>query len=577
MAWARRVAAGAARAASAVAARPPRAAAVAAGAVAAAAGVAGCAGLPSPPPPPPAPSLPGRAAAVADLVAALVDALGPDAVVTDPDVLATYSRDAWSPHSGPPPDAVVHPRDTAGVAAAVRACAARRVPVIARGGGTSLEGHTVPVYRGVVIDTSALDGVVVRAGDMDATVGAGVRWEALNAALAGTGLTFPMDPGPGAAVGGMVGTGCSGTNAVRHGAMKANVLSLTVVLPDGAVVATGRRARKSAAGYDLTSLFVGSEGTLGIVTEATIRLAPVPEVTAVAVVPFPSVTAASAAVGDVVRAGVGVGAAELLDAPMMRAVNAASGFSYAPTPHLFFKLSGPAAKVDADAAAVASIAASRGAAAFTVATDPAAAARLWEARKVALWSAAAMDPARKIATTDVCVPVSRLPDLMAAGEAAAAASGLAVYAVAHAGDGNAHHFIAFSPTEPAEVAAAAALNAALVRAALAMDGTCTGEHGVGLGKQKYLAEEFGEGALDVMRAIKAAIDPAGIMNPGKKLPARGGGRAGAPAGAGAGAGAGAVHVGAAAGGPGALVRLGLLPACDCEAGHRRVVDDACQA
>jgi D-lactate dehydrogenase (cytochrome) len=515
-------------------------------------------------------------------------------VLTASDELAPYGHDLYSYHSGPPPDVVVLPTSTEQVAAVVRVCAERRVPLVPRGSGTSLEGHTTTPYRGVVLDLTRLQSVVIRPEDGDVTVGAGVVWGDLNARLAPLGLFFPMDPGPGASIGGMVGTCCSGTNAVRYGTMKQHVLQLTVVLPDGSVVRTGSRAKKSVAGYDLTSLFVGSEGTLGVVTEATLRLSPLPEEVAVAVVPFPSVRAASDAVAAVVRAGVQVGAVELLDAPMIAAVNSQSGFSYPATPHLFFKFTGSHAKVVDDSARVERLVRLHGGGAVAVAADAAGRERLWEARKVALWSAAAMDPSRKIATTDVCVPVSRLPDLMAAAEAESAASALRIYAVAHAGDGNVHHFIAFDPNVPSEQAEARRLNGAFVRAAVGMGGTCTGEHGVGVGKVEYARRELGEGAVRLMQAIKGAIDPHNIMNPGKKVPmavvgrtggggdgrvaqggqGRGGeGEARAAQGgqAGAGPATGSLHsVGVGPWGEGEDEALTLTLACDCEGGHRRV-------
>jgi len=352
----------------------------------------------------------------------------------------------------------------------------------------------------------------------------------------------------------MVGTGCSGTNAFRYGTMRANVVSLTAVLADGSVVRTGARARKTSAGYDLTSLLVGSEGTLALVTEATLRLHPIPAHTAVAVCSFPSVRAACDAVLAVTLAGVQVGAVELLDAPAIAAVNAQAGFTYPPAPHLFFKFSGGStARVAADAEAAQACVAAAGGSSFAWTADAAGQARLWGARKEALWSVAAQDPGRRVATTDVCVPVSRLPDLMAAmeahvAEAAAPDAGgdsgggpprrphLSVAAVAHAGDGNAHHFLLFDPADPAEAAEAKGLSAFLVHAAQAMGGTCTGEHGVGVGKTQYLEAEYGAEGLAAMRAIKAALDPSGIMNPGKKLPAPpeahsgGGGRADATSG-----------------------------------------------
>lgn len=498
-----------------------------------------------------------------DLVSALQFAVGQDNVIVDAEERARYGRDDWSYHSGPPPDVVVTPRTTEAVAAAVKVCAARRVPIVPRGAGTSLEGHTTTPHRGVVIDLTHMDRTIaVRPDDLDCTVEAGVRWQELNAHLAQHGLFFPMDPGPGASIGGMCGTGCSGTNAVRYGTMKANVISLTVVLPDGSVMKTASRARKSSAGYDLTSLIIGSEGTLGIVTEATLKLQAVPAETAVAVCAFPSIRAASDAVRDTMRTGVGCGAIELLDAPMIHAVNVQSGFDYPARPHVFFKFAGSSGKVADDASTVEAIVSRHGGSAFQWTRDAAGKERLWEARKVALWSAGAMDHGRKIATTDVCVPISRMPDLMATFEETAASSPLKVYAVGHVGDGNAHHFIAFNPDDPEEVAEARRLNSTLVHTAIGMGGTCTGEHGTGVGKLPYLAEELGEGNLAVMRAVKAALDPLGIMNPGKKVPPLG------PHGH-AGAGhqqAGTGHDKAAGHG---LLTMELAGACDCVAGYKR--------
>jgi len=409
------------------------------------------------------------------------------------------------------------------VSAVLRACSALGLPVIARGGGTSLEGHTmVRGGRGaLVLDLSRMDAVLaVRPDDLDCTVQAGVRWQELNKQLAPLGLFFAVDPGPGACVGGMVGTGCSGTNAMRHGTMRANVVALEAVLADGSLVKTASRARKSSAGYDLTGLLTGSEGTLAVVTAATLRLQPLPAATAVAVSSFASVREAAACAAALLRAGVPVTAVELLDAPMVGAVNAQSGFAYPPQPLLLLKLAGAsAARVADDARRVEALAAEHGGSAFAFADDAAGRERLWEARKVALWSAGAQHPGKSVATTDVCVPLSRLPDLLADFEAVSRGSALPVYAVAHAGDGNAHHFIVFDADAPAEVAEAKRLNSLLVRRAIALEGTCTGEHGTGVGKLQYLEEELGAGNLRVMRAIKRALDPQGLLNGGKKVPA----------------------------------------------------------
>ena len=500
--------------------------------------------LPSLPPPPPPSPPPPPDWQTRTLLAGLRAILGEDAVLSSPEDTAAYARDAHSYHAGPPPTAVARAGCSAHVTGVVRLCGALGVPLVARGGGTSLEGHTTPPASGrsVVLDLSRLDRVLaVRPGDMDATAQAGVTWGALNAAAAPHGLMFAVDPGPGACLGGMVATGCSGTNAARYGVMRANTLSLRAVAADGGELVTGGRARKSSAGYDLTSLLHASEGTLGIVTEVTVRLHPLPAALGVAAASFESVRAACAAVGDALRAGLPLAAAELLDEAMVATLNEqrAAGLPRAPT--VLFKLSGSAPAVAADAAALRAIVCGAGSAGsaggggggggvsacapggarnWVFSSDARRGAELWEARKVALWAAAEAEPGRVLATTDVCVPLSALPELLAAMEAQVAAGPLAarVRAVAHAADGNAHHFIAYDQHSPEEVAEARRLQAALVAAALALDGTCTGEHGVGVGKVRFLRDEFSPRTLQAMRDIKRALDPQGLLNPGKKLP-----------------------------------------------------------
>jgi D-lactate dehydrogenase (cytochrome) len=443
----------------------------------------------------------------------------PEAYSLDADELAVYGRDLYSYHSGPGPNVVVFPRDTADVSAVVKLCGKYRIPVVARGSGTSLEGHATTPLRGCCVDLHRMDALLqLRPADLDATVQPGISWQELNRHLAPHRLFFPVDPGPGASIGGMCATNASGTNATRYGPMKNNVLNVTAVMADGSVIRTGTRARKTSAGYDLTSLLLGSEGTLAIVTEVTVRLSHVPPKTAVAGCNFPSIRAASACTLALMQSGVQVGAVELLDAPMIDAVNVQSGFQYPVRPHLFFKLSGSEAKVADDAELLKSLVAAHGGADFEWTQDEAGQHRLWEARKVALWSAAAMDTAKKIATTDVCVPLSRMPDLMAAMEEESRRSPLRVYAVGHVGDGNAHHFIAFDPLEPGELREAKRLNSFLVKKAIEMGGTSTGEHGIGAGKRDYLPLEYGPEAVAVMQAIKRALDPLAILNPGKKLP-----------------------------------------------------------
>lgn len=442
--------------------------------------------------------------------------------------LEHYGQDQYSFHSGPAPDVAVIAKDTGQVSAILKAAHKFRIPVTARAGGTSLEGHGTTPFRGLVCDFSHMDRVLaVRPGDLDCTVQAGVGWQELNVHLSPYGLFFPVDPGPGAKIGGMVGTGASGTAACKHLPMKANVLSLTVVLADGTVVKTASRARKSVSSYDLTSLFIASEGTLGVVTEATLRLVHTPKTTKIALVAFPDITSACTAVTDLMASGVGstLGAVELLDAPMMHAVNVQRGFSYPETPHLIFKLTGSETAVADAASALAVLSKQHKGGELAVSKDKESADKLWEARKVALWSAQAMYPEKKVCTTDVCVPLSALPQLMHEFEAfrdtCAAEAGtphLPVYAVAHAGDGNAHHFILFNPVHDAEVKQCKRLGKFLVDTAIALGGTCTGEHGVGLGKLQYVEQELGPGAVEVMRRIKAALDPDGILNPGKKVP-----------------------------------------------------------
>lgn len=470
-------------------------------------------------------------------------------VVTDEDERGYYAsvpHVSW--HVGSPPSAVVIPRSTEEVAAVVRACAARGVALVCRAGGTSVEGQCLPPLQQahalpldgactppqasllgryapvVVLDVSRMRSVLaVYAEDLTARVQPGVGWEELGTALAPYGLTFPVDPGPGACVGGMVGTGCSGTHACRHGAMKANVLSLTAVAADGTVFRTGTRARKSVSGLDLTSLLVGSEGTLGVVTEATLRLAPLPERTLVAVSTFDSTRAACSAVASAVRAGVRLGSAELLDARMARVIAArdASLLPAGGVAHVLWKLEGFPASVDDDAERVRALAASAGARTWTAASGPDGSA-LWEARKTALYSVQAAHPGSSVTTCDVCVPLSSLPALLEEFEgherdlkSCGAPQVAGVCVVAHAADGNAHHLIAHTPEQ---APAAAALADWLARAAIRLGGTCTGEHGVGETKLKYLDEELGPGNARVARAIKSALDPHGILNPGKKIP-----------------------------------------------------------
>jgi len=354
----------------------------------------------------------------------------------------------------------------------------------------------------------------VRPEDMDVTVQAGVTRKQLNAHLRDTGLFFPIDPGADASLGGMAATRASGTNAVRYGTMRENVLSLTVVLADGRVIRTGGRARKSSAGYDLTRLFVGSEGTLGLITEVTLRLQGIPEATVAAVCPFPGLGAAVETVIETIQMGIPVARIELLDEVQMRAVNHYSKLDHAETPTLFFEFHGTEGGVAEQAALVKEIAASHGGADFQWARGQEERDRLWEARHKAYYAGLSLRPGCAAFSSDVCVPISRLADCILETRRDLDASSLTCPIVGHVGDGNFHVLFLVDPDRPEELAEAQALNDRLVRRAIAMDGTCTGEHGVGYGKMDFLEAEHGA-ALDVMRAIKKALDPQDLFNPGK--------------------------------------------------------------
>jgi D-lactate dehydrogenase (cytochrome) len=424
-----------------------------------------------------------------------------------------------SSHAPRPPDAVVFAQSTAEVAAAVALCHAYRTPVIPFGAGTSLEGQLLAVQGGVSIDLSGMNRVLaIRPADLDATVEAGVTRKALNAALRDSGLFFPIDPGADATLGGMAATRASGTNAVRYGTMRENVLATTVVLPDGRIIKTGSRAKKSSAGYDLTRLFVGSEGTLGIITELTVRLHPTPEAIASAVCAFPDVAAAVDTVIQTIQLGIPVARIELLDALAMTAINRYSRTALREAPTLFFELHGSPASVAEQTEALRAIISEHHGLDFAWANRPEERSRLWQARHDAYYACLNLQPGARSLTTDVCVPISRLAECIAATRADLEASGLIAPLLGHVGDGNFHMLILVHPEDAAGLAQAQAFAQRLAARAIAMDGTCTGEHGVGLGKKKFMALEHGEPALAVMRAIKQALDPYGLMNPGKILP-----------------------------------------------------------
>ena len=429
-----------------------------------------------------------------------------------------HGRDE-SYHVTLPPDAVAFVESTEEVSAVVEICAAHRVPVIPFGTGTSLEGHVGAVAGGVAVDLSAMNRVLeVNAEDLDCRVQAGVTRKQLNEHLRDRGLFFPIDPGADASLGGMCATRASGTNAVRYGTMRENVLSLTVVTADGRVVRTARRARKSAAGYDLTRLFVGSEGTLGVITEAQLKLHGIPEAVSAAVCPFPDLKSAVDTAIATIQAGVPVARVELLDEVQMRACIAYSrmeGLEAVPT--LFFEFHGTAAGVQEQAETVQEIAAEFGAGDFRWATKPEDRNRLWEARHNAHYATRALRPGCQVMSSDVCVPISRLAECIAESKADLDASGLLGIIVGHVGDGNFHIGYVLDPNDAEEIDRAHAHNDRMVLRAIAMDGTCTGEHGVGRGKVHFMEAEHGE-AVAVMRSIKQALDPFGILNPGKVLP-----------------------------------------------------------
>jgi D-lactate dehydrogenase (cytochrome) len=419
-------------------------------------------------------------------------------------------------HVAMPPDAVAFARSTEDVSRIVGICDAHRVPVVAFGAGTSLEGHVAAVRGGVAVDLNGLDRVLeVNADDLDCRVEAGVRRKQLNQHLRDTGLFFPIDPGADASIGGMAATRASGTNAVRYGTMRENVLGLTAVLADGSVVRTGGRARKSSAGYDLTRLLVGSEGTLGIITEIQLRLFGQPEAIAAIVCSFPTVDDAVRAVILARQSEIPVARIELLDEAQMRgciAYGRLEGHVAAPT--LFIELHGSPASVAEQTGQMLAIVREHGALQIMSAETPEERSRLWQARHDAYYAAISLRPGCRAWPTDVCVPISRLADCIAATTADIAASGLLAPIVGHVGDGNFHCQFILDPNDPSEMRKAQEVNKRLVRRAIAMGGTCTGEHGVGFGKIESVEEEVG-GAVEMMRAIKRALDPHDILNPGK--------------------------------------------------------------
>ena len=453
-------------------------------------------------------------AAIKNAVTALTAAFG-NRVVTSQAVREQHGNTlTWIANQ--PPDAVVYPHSTEDVQQIVRICADNGVPIIPFGVGTSLEGHVNAPRGGVSVDFRDMNKVLaVHAEDLDCVVEPGITRKALNEQLRDSGLFFPIDPGADASLGGMAATRCSGTNAVRYGTMKDNVIALKVVLANGEVIDTARRAKKTAAGYDLTRLIVGSEGTLGVITQLTLRLSGIPEAISAGICPFPSVEACCNTAIHTIQSGIPVARIELLDALQVRACNMHSKLGLPETSMLFLEFHGTEASVAEQSRRFGEIAAEFGGGPFTWATRPEDRTRLWEARHHAAMSNFALRPGAGMVPTDVCVPISRLAECVTETQRDIEASRILAPIVGHVGDGNFHLTLLVDMDDADEVKRAKALSERLVERALAMDGTCTGEHGVGQGKMKYLAAEHGAAALAVMASIKRALDPQNIMNPGK--------------------------------------------------------------
>ena len=424
------------------------------------------------------------------------------------------------------PDAILQPETTEDVSSIMRLCSLHNIPVIPYGGGTSLEGQLLTPEGGISLDFCRMKKVIaVREGDLDVTVQAGLGYIELNEYLRPTGLWFPLDPGPGATIGGMVATRCSGSTAVRYGSMRENVLNVTAVMSDGTIVRTGGRARKSSAGYDLTRLFVGSEGTLAVVTEATLKVHPIPTVSHAVRIAFPTVELAAKCASETLRKGLTVGRCELMDEVMVRDINLANpqlpsmGGAWAEEVTLLYELTGPSeSSVAEQTATLKELATKNNATAVKICTEPEQTALIWKTRKECLWSTMSQHPGLEPMITDVCVPLSHLPELIREARRELDASPLHCPIIAHAGDGNIHVLIMFDTAVTAQKVEAQRLADLMARHAIRLGGTCTGEHGVGVGKRHLLKEELGAGSIAIMRSIKDSLDPANLLNPGKVLP-----------------------------------------------------------
>ena len=454
-----------------------------------------------------------------EVPAALIDALKARFGAQFSEAMAVrvqHGRDESAFTTVPPPAAVVFAESTADVQDAVKLCAQYKVPVIPFGVGSSLEGHLLAVQGGISLDVGRMNQVLsINAEDLTVTVQPGVTRKQLNEEVKSTGLFFPIDPGADASLGGMTATRASGTNAVRYGTMRENVLALEVVTARGEVVRTGTRAKKSSAGYDLTRLFVGSEGTLGVITEVTLRLYPLPEAVSAATCSFPTIADAVNTVIQIIQLGVPIARVELIDANTVGLVNRHSKLNLREQHMLLMEFHGSPAGVREQAETVQDIASEHQGAGFEWADTPEERTRLWTARHNAYFAAVQSKPGCRAISTDTCVPISRLADCLLDSVAEADATGIPYFLVGHVGDGNFHFGYLIDPDSAEERATAEALNHQLVARAIAMDGTCTGEHGVGLHKMGFLRDEAGEGAVNMMRTIKHALDPDNIMNPGK--------------------------------------------------------------
>lgn len=457
-----------------------------------------------------------KPATIDNITRALRERLG-DRVERSDSILDLHARDeSYMPSARP--DLVVFAESTDDVVATLRLASRHEVPVVPFGAGSSLEGHVLAIQGGISLDLTRMDRVLaIRPDDLDVTVEAGVTRKTLARRLEDHGLFFSVDPGADATLGGMAATGASGTTTVRYGTMRENVLALEVVLADGRLVRTGGRARKSSAGYDLTRLMIGSEGTLGVITELTLKVHGIPEAIAAAVCAFPTLESAVDAAVQVIQWGVPVARVELLDEVQVDAVNRYAGLDHEVLPTLFFELHGSPESVDVHARAVAEIAGEHGGTSFRFSQDQAEREALWRARHDAYFADLALRPGARVMSTDVCVPISRLVTCIRETKADTAKAPFPVPLVGHVGDGNFHLLLVIDPDDESELEAAKRINSRLVERALALGGTSSGEHGVGIGKRRYMRAEHGTG-VEIMRAVKQALDPHGILNPGKVIP-----------------------------------------------------------